>query len=210
MIDRLEKIIELAKEYCFTNVFFDNAEEHLNAVSDLLHITPKQAALFSVVFENYGDTFTMDTIDETLKCGKMQLLRYMDDIDVLRKKKLIRETHGSDYSRPRSKGPRYQIPRDVINAVRKGVEYNSSKNNENLSPEEFFDYAEEMLSAVADDEMDIDDLNEEIKFLLEGNKNICFVKKKAEYDLDEDSVILMFINYIINFFYWIFYFLYIF
>ena len=193
MIDRLEKIIELAKEYSFTNVFFDNTEEHLNAVSELLHITPKQAALFSVVFENYNETFTMDTIVETLKCGKMQILRYMDDIDVLRKKKLIRETHGSDYSRPRSKGPRYQIPRDVINAIRKGVEFIFNKNNENLSPEEFFDYAEEMSSAVADGEMDIDDLNEEIKFLLEGNKNICFVKKRAEYDLDEDSVLLMFV-----------------
>ena len=193
MIDRLEKIIELAKEYCFTNVFFDNAEEHLNAVSDLLHITPKQAALFSVVFENYNDTFTMDTVAETLKCGKMQLLRYMDDIDVLRKNKLIRETHGSDYSSPRSKGPRYQIPRNVINAVRKGVEINFSRNNENLSLDDFFDYAEEMLSAVSNDEMDLDDLYEEIKLLLENNKHICFVKKKAEYDLGEDSVLLMFV-----------------
>jgi hypothetical protein len=193
MIDHLEKIIELAKEYSFTNIFFDNAQEHLNAVSELLHITPMQAALFSVVFENYGDIFTMETIDEILKCGKMQLLRYMDDIDVLRKKKLIRETRGSDYSRPRSKGPRYQIPRDVINAVRKGVECKFSRNNENLSPEDFFDYAEEILSAVEDDEMDIDDLIEEIKFLIEGNKNICFVKKKAEYDLGEGSVILMFL-----------------
>jgi hypothetical protein len=193
MIDHLEKIIELAREYSFTNVFFENAEEHLNAVSDLLHITPKQAALFSLVFENYNETFTMDTIADTLKCGKMQFLRYMDDIDVLRKNKLIRETHGSDYSRPRSKGSRYQIPRDVINAVRKGVEFKFTRNNENLSPEEFFDHAQEILSAVEDDEMDIDDLNEEINSLLEGNKNICFVRKKTEYDLGEDSVILMFI-----------------
>jgi SpoVK/Ycf46/Vps4 family AAA+-type ATPase len=193
MIDHLEKIIELAKEYCFTNVFFANAGEHLNAVSELLHITPKQAALFSVVFENYNDTFTMNTVDETLKCGKMQLLRYMDDIDVLKKNKLIREARESEYSRHRDKGPRYQIPKDVINAIRKGVECKFTRNNENLSPEEFFDYAEEMLNAVVDDEMDIDDLNEEIKFLLESNKNICFVKKKAEYDLGEDSVILMFI-----------------
>jgi hypothetical protein len=135
----------------------------------------------------------MNTIDETLKCGKMQLLRYMDDIDVLRKKKLIRETYGSDYSSRRNKGPRYQIPRDVINAIRKGVECKFTRNNENLSPEEFFDYAQDILSAVQDDEMDIEDLIEEIKFLLENNKNICFVKKKTEYDLGEDSVILMFL-----------------
>jgi SpoVK/Ycf46/Vps4 family AAA+-type ATPase len=193
MIDHIEKIIELAREYSFTNVFFANAEEHLNAVSDLLHITPGQAALFSVVFENYGDTFTMDTIAETLKCGKMQFLRHMDDIDVLKKYKLIRETRGSDYSRPRGNGPRYQIPRNVVNAVRKGVECKFSRNNENLSPEDFFDYAGEMFDALSNDEIDIDDLIEEIKFLFEGNKNICFVKKKAEYELGEGSVIIMFL-----------------
>ncbi|GBU28957.1 ATPase AAA [Treponema sp. R8-4-B8] len=193
MIDHLEKIIELVKEYNFTNAFFDNAKEHLDAVCNLLHITVKQAALFSVVFENYNDIFTMDTIDETLKCGKMQLLRYMDDIDILKKMKLIRETKVSDYSGHRNRGSKYIIPKNVINAIRKGVECNFNKEKENLNPEEFFDCVNEMISAVSDDEMDIDDLNEEIKFLLEGNKNICFVKKKAEYDLGEDSVMLMFI-----------------
>ena len=193
MIDHLEKIIELAKEYNFTNVFFANAEEHLNAVSNLLHITPKQSALFSIVFENYGECFTMDTIVDTLKCGKMQLLRYMDDIDVLKKNKLIKETRQSDYSRQRSNSPKYQIPRNVINAVRQGVECKFIKNNENLSPEDFLNYVEEMINALLGEEMDIDDLNEEIKNLLECNKNICFVKKKTEYDLGEDSVMLMLI-----------------
>jgi hypothetical protein len=193
MIDHFEKIIELAKEYNFTNVFFDNAGEHLNAVSNLLHITPKQAALFSIVFENYGEYFTMETIVDTLKCGKMQLLRYMDDIDVLKKNKLIKETRQSDYSRQRGNSPKYQIPRNVVNAVRQGVECKFIRNIESLSPEEFFDYAEEMINALLGEEMDIDDLNEEIKNLLECNKNICFVKKKTEYDLGEDSVILMLI-----------------
>jgi hypothetical protein len=193
MIDHLEKIIELAKEYNFTNAFFTNAEEHLNEVSSLLHITPKQAALFSIVFENYGEYFTMETIVDTLKCGKMQFLRYMDDIDVLKKNKLIKEARQSDFSRHRGNSPKYQIPRNVVNAVRQGVECKFIRNIESLSPEEFFDYAEEMINALLGEEMDIDDLNEEIKNLLECNKNICFVKKKTEYDLGEDSVILMLI-----------------
>jgi len=193
MIDHFEKIIELAKEYNFTNVFFDNAEEHLNAVSNLLHITPKQAALFSIVFENYGESFTMDTVVDTLKCGKMQLLRYMDDIDVLKKNKLIKEARQSEFLKHRGNSPKYQIPRNVINAVRQGVECKFVRNIESLSPEEFFDYAEEMINALLGEEMDIDDLNEEVKNLLECNKNVCFVKKKIEYDLGEDSVMLMFI-----------------
>jgi hypothetical protein len=79
---------------------------------------------------------------------------------------------------------------DVINAVRNNVEYQYTA-LDNLSPEDFFDCAEDLIRAVKDDNLDIHGLREEISFLLAGNKEISFVRKQAEYDLGEDSVILM-------------------
>jgi len=192
-IDRIEKIIELAKEDGFNGSFFDTAKEHLDAVSAIMHVSPVQAALFSIIFERFGSSFSMDNIAETLKCGKMQLLRYMDDLDVLKRNKLIRETRPSDFMGRNNGFPKYTVPMDVINAVRKGIEYRYNAYLENLSPEAFFERAEEILSAVKDDDICADDMKEEIELLLEGNKNICFVKKRTEYDLKEDSVILLLI-----------------
>ena len=120
----------------------------------------------------------------------MQLLRYMDDLDVLKKKKLIRSSKSFDCFSETDSFPDFPVPMDVIDAVRSGVEYQYTA-LDNLSPEDFFDCAEDMLKAVKRDVMDSDGLKEEISFLLAGNKKICFVKKQAEYDLGEGSVILL-------------------
>jgi hypothetical protein len=90
MIDHFEKIIEMTKESGLNDAFFEAAKEHLDAVAGLMHITPVQAALFAMILERFGNSsVSLDKIAETLKCGKMQLLRYMDDLDALKKKKLI-------------------------------------------------------------------------------------------------------------------------
>jgi len=190
-IDHLEKIIELAKGGGFNGAFFDTAKEHLDAVSALMHVNHVQAALFSIIFERFGSSFSMDNIAETLKCGKMQLLRYMDDLDVLKKNKLIKEARSSDFIGRRNNFPKYTVPMDVVNAVRKGVEYRYNAYLENLSPEDFFSRVEEMLNAVKDDDMDADSLKEELDILLESNKNISFSKKKSEYNLSDVSTVLM-------------------
>jgi len=96
MIDHFEKIIGMAKENGFNDAFFEAAKEHLDAVSGLMHISPVQTALFAIILERFGNSnVSMDKLAETLKCGKMQLLRYMDDFDALKKKKLIRSSHTS-------------------------------------------------------------------------------------------------------------------
>ena len=191
MIDHFEKIIELAKESGLNDAFFDSAKEHLDAVCGLMHITPVQTALFAIILERFGNnSVSMDKIAETSKCSKMQLLRYMDDLDALKKKKLVRSSQSSHFLRRTGDFPNYSVPPDVIKAVRNNVEYQYTA-LDNLSPEDFFDSAENLIEAIKNDALDLDGLSEEIDYLLAGNKNICFVQKKAEYDLGESSVLLM-------------------
>jgi len=191
MIDHFEKIIEMAKENGLNDAFFGAAKEHLDAVCSLMHISPVQAALFAMILERFGNSsVSLDKIAETLKCGKMQLLRYMDDLDALKKKKLIRASQASDFLERTDSFPKYSVPMDVINAVRNNVEYQYTA-LDNLGPEDFFDCAEDLIRAVKDGNLDIYGLREEVNFLLAGNKDICFVRKQSEYDLGEDSVILM-------------------
>jgi len=193
MIDHFEKIIELAKENGLNDAFFGAAKEHLDAVSGIMHISPVQAALFGIILEHFGDrSISMDKIAENLKCGNMQLLRYIDDLDELKKKRLIRSSPESSFPPRRNESPCYSVPPDVLKAVRGNVEYKYTE-LDNLSPEEFLECAGELLNDARNDNLDIDGLADEIKFLIAGNKNLCFVKKQQEYDLGEGSVILMFI-----------------
>ena len=189
-LDHFERIIALSKENGFSDTFFEAAREHLDAVAGLLHTSPVQTAIFALLLEHFGEySVSIDNIAETLKCGKIQLIRYMDDIEDLKQKKLIRET--SDY-RDHRKDSRveYTIPLDVINAVRNGIGYEGKK-NDNLKPVDFFDCADDLISEAEDDDMDRETLVSELKYLYEQNREISFVKKQREYDLDESSMLIM-------------------
>ena len=148
IIDHFEKIISLAKEHGFTDVFFESAKEHLETAGSLLETTPAQTALFAVILERFGeDSESLEDITKTLKCSKMQLLRYMDDFDELRKKRLIKAVTRSWRSGRGNTGfPEYVVPMDVIKSLRANEKY-QYKLFQNLCAEDFFDNADSLLRA---------------------------------------------------------------
>jgi len=190
-IENFEKIISLARKNGFSSAFFESAKEHLDAAGNLLKTNPTQTALFALLLEHFGeDSVSLKDLAKTLKCGKMQLIKYMDDFEYLRRKKLIRPEGSARFLRNNSGFPEYYVPMDVVNAVRNGVEYKSDA-YENLNPEEFFECADGLIASAKQDEICTETFVEEIKDLLGRNPQLCFVKKYAEYDLKEGSGIIM-------------------
>jgi predicted DNA-binding protein YlxM (UPF0122 family) len=77
LLDCFEKIITLVKENSLNELFFEKAKEPLEDVSTVLGISPLQSALFALVLEQSGEKdVSLNEIAETLKCGKMRLLKY--------------------------------------------------------------------------------------------------------------------------------------
>jgi hypothetical protein len=190
-INHLEKIVALAKEKGLKKSFFKEAKEHLDAVGTLLEITPTQAALFALFFEHIGEgSISVGEIAKAIKCEKLQLLQYMDDLDVLRQKRLMRQR--VDCFASSDSFADYVIPREVIDAVRKNVTYNCTAYS-NLSPEDFFDHVEKLLNAAKNDDFTLEGLVEEVNYLLGRNRHIAFVRKTKEYDLKEASVLILFV-----------------
>ncbi|MCL2186665.1 MAG: ATP-binding protein [Treponema sp.] len=193
ILNHFEKIIALAEENGLAEAFFQNAQEHLDAAGALLQTTPSQTTLFALLLNHFGeDSVSIDDLSKTLKCGKMQLIEYMEDFDVLRKKRLIRPSRNPRFMRNNSGFPSYVVPLDVIEAVRKGVEYQYQA-YENLTPEDFFECAENLLKAVKSDDLSDLAFLDEVDDLLKRNKHLSFVKKSEEFDLGNGSVIILFI-----------------
>ena len=194
MIDHFEKIICLAGENGFSDAFFENAKEHLETAGALLETTTSQTAIFALILDHFGeDSTAVEDIIKVLKCSKMQLLRYMDDFDALRKKRLIKPVSRS--WRPARGGtgfPEFIVPMDVIKSIRKNEKY-QYKIYENLCAEDFFECAGSLLEATSASEINIDTLIEEIKDLLSRNRALSFVKKSEEYNLHEGSLIILFV-----------------
>ena len=189
-LNHFEKINDLLGEKGLCNNFFLAAQEHIDAVSGLLHTSPAQTAILALFLDHFGEySVPVEELATTLKCKKMQLIRYMDDIDELKHKKLIRETTSSgDHSK--DSRVEYTIPLDVINSLRKDVEY-KIKPIDNLSPNDFFNCVDDLLSALIDDDLDRRDFYYELKELYDHNKEICFVKKQHEHKLDDTSTLIM-------------------
>jgi len=189
MLDHFEKIVELINENGLCETFFKSAEEHLNAAAGILHTSPVQTVIFALFLDHFGEySVSLEEISGTLKCGKIQLIRYMDDLEELQLKKLIRQTTViKNFSNDNS--IEYTVPLDVIKAVREGIEY-KRKDINNLHPIDFFDYVEDLLAATRDDDIDRNTLLNELKYLYENNGDFCFVKKLQEYDFEESSLLV--------------------
>ena len=180
ILDHLEKIIAIYGERGFKEPFFIEADENLQAVSALYKINITQSALFALIMEN--EPLEIHNFPQILRCNKIQMYKYMEDLDDLIEKKLInKNTRGDKQS--------YYIPNEVIKAVRKGIEY-QNLSNKNLSPAEFFEHTEEIFNA-AEFELDTEEMMIELKDLINSNKNLLFVQRLLNYDLKEGSVLVL-------------------
>ena len=190
IIDTLEKVIDLAKEKGLCDTYFMEAAELLDNIGKLTDTSPIQTTIFAIILEKFGDyQVSIDEIADALKCSRIQFINYMDEIEVLKKKRLIREiTTYRDHRRDSVAS--FTIPLDVVNAIRKGIEY-KAKSIENLISQDFYDFADDLFTAVREDDLDFESLSAEIINLLDKNKNISFVQKQKEYSLEDTSIIIM-------------------
>jgi len=182
ILNHLEKIIAIYGERGFKEPFFIEADENLQAISALYKINIIQSALFALIMEN--EPLEIHKFPSILKCNKIQMYQYMEDLDELQERKLIRKNTRSD-------SESYYIPHDVIKAVRKGIEY-INISNQNLNPAEFFERAEEIFDA-SEFELSSEEMMMEIKDLVKSNRDLLFVQKTLDHDLKEGSILLLLI-----------------
>jgi hypothetical protein len=198
LLDNLGEIAAMAGEQGLTNDFFEAAKEHIEPITDILRITPSQATLFALLLEKGGGrAVSTGDIAEALKCGNIQLLKYLDDFEALEKKHLIRSFRAEEPPYyPRRGGetglPSYAIPLDVIRAIRAGKEYHFTAYN-NLSDAEFFETAAALLESFKEREISMQALSAELKTLCGANRNLAFVKSAKAESLSFSSVVLLFV-----------------
>jgi hypothetical protein len=147
IFDHIERIVELSQKKGMEAEFFNEAAGSLELVGAILHITPVQTLLFSHILAEKNDRpVSPAEIGTALNCGRIKLLRYDADFDILREKKLIRcsaknARRDGDGMEHRT----YFVPREVIKALRSGVEYEPVR-HKNISAEEFFELVEDLFS----------------------------------------------------------------
>jgi hypothetical protein len=192
LLDHLEKIVTFTGKKGLTDSYFEKADEHIKAVAGILCISPMQAIIFAHFMNLCDDqAINMDQIADSIRCSKIQLVKFMDEFDALENKKLIRSRRNVNERRRNSDMPSYRVPMEVIHAVRRGIVYKPEK-RENLSIEEFFEVLEDLFSQRISGESSFDAFLNDLRDLENDNGHLTFVKTMRWYKLDSmDAVLLL-------------------
>ncbi|GHV73918.1 hypothetical protein AGMMS49940_12200 [Spirochaetia bacterium] len=183
-LNHIEKIIEYADAIGINDLLFEKARSFIGIVSERLSISPMQAVLFSLLFNNFNSSVDTDDLSKLLKCPPIKTLHYMNDLDELLKKKLItNNTKRGDVS--------YQVAKDVVAALRKQDVF-VPEAHRNIAIDEFFGVLEDLFDQMADDEYTPGEFHAELESLLNDNMQLLFCQKLQSYNLNpEDKVLFL-------------------
>ena len=207
LLDRIDRIINI---HYTIQEHLDNKEKkakyqeilngHLTVCSGILGITTLQALLFSNIL-NRSESISLEELARLLKVTRVQCLKYLDDLDALAKKRLIRKLNGrsnADFC--------YLVPFEVIQALREGKTFTPPRFCD-LSKDEFFYHLKRLFSELMDNDKVYQFLSGKnngiflIDFinLLDDNIQLEFVKNIYKLSLSKAN--LFFLSYLCTMFY---------
>jgi hypothetical protein len=188
LLERFEKIVKFSQEKGLSQKVLDRANPHIEIASKILEISPMQTVLFAHFLNKSGGDADVGLKDiaDSIHCDKIQLLQYMNDIDELEDKRFIRRYQ------PRHQRTMYNVPIDVIKAIRNGIEFKPIRHKK-ISIGEFFDSSWDIIKDRIEGNLSFDLLIRELKFLIYDNNHLSIVKKLKCYGFDDiELVILMY------------------
>ena len=184
----VEKIVELAKDSQLSKDFYRKADKYIKYVSAKLDLTKEQSVMMALFINRSDDSsIRISEISEDVKCTTTRILRYMNDIDVLEKRELVR------CCRERHRCISYRVPFDVIEAF-KCDEVFVPRTCTNLTCPEFFSELENIFELRRDNEITFEVMSEKIHSLLEDNPQLQFTKAIRQggwVDMEEDLMLLL-------------------
>jgi len=164
-------------------------DEHLAVCSDILGISALQTLLFTYIL-NSG-SLSLGHLANSLKVTRVQCFKYLDDLDVLLNKRLIRKSGRGEEEIDSA----YWIPYEVIQALREGKVFTPPRYRD-LSKDEFFKHLSKLLSGLFHTDPFDRKITKEIFMmdflnLLEDNLQLEFVKKINSLSLTKENIIFL-------------------
>jgi hypothetical protein len=183
-LDIIERIVEYAGDIGINDLLFEKANSFIGIAMERLALSPMQMVLFSLLFSRYNnDSLSQEDLAGLFRCTPIKLLRYMNDLEELAKKKLIVVKANRD-------APVYRIPIEVVDALRKKDVF-VVESHRNITIDEFFGILEELFGNLEEDDISCETLAAEIVNLVENNMHLLFCRKIMGYKFSQDDLILL-------------------
>jgi len=184
LIGHIEKIVDQAKDSKLSTEFYKTVKPHTDYVGKALDLTPVQSILISLFINNCDNShIELNVLSRTVNCSNVTMIRLMNDIDVLVKKKYIRSLQNDDTSQ-------FSVPNDFIDAVRKEISYVPTQYI-NLDKDSLFVAIEKLIKLREYCEYSYQSLIDELSYIVEKNQHLEFCKKINLYRIDSNCFLIL-------------------
>ena len=178
LLAAIEQIVDKAKGTGLSAEFFRKADRYIRYVSEVMELTKEQSVMLALFVDYSCDTdITISSFGEYLGCRTSRLLRYMNDIDVLEKRELIRGRHSHDEVT-------YRVPVELIEALKRNEKY-VPKDYTGLTCVELFGELANIFDMRENKELRYGDMVKKIDDLFCCNSNLEYVQKVKSYGFSE-------------------------
>ena len=190
LLSAVEHIVDKAKDSQLSSEFYRKADKYIKYVSAKLDLTKEQSVMMALFIDNSEDSsITISDFSKFVGCRTTRLIRYMNDIDVLEKREMVR------CCRDR-RGISYRVPLEVIEAFKHDDKYVPADCS-GLSCHQLFGMLEDIFDMRDDDELNYDGMCEKINHLLDCNSHLIFVQKLRSYNFcDSDEIMLILFSHL--------------
>ena len=176
--------------------FFKDVEAPVSFICNKYNLTPVQSVLFSMIVEgDNGDSLSFNTIVEMLGCGRIAMLEQMPNLEELKSRKLIVESHNF-----RRQNAIYSVPANVIASLVNDKPIIPGQTAE-MSFGALFNAISKQLERRSDREHDgYDEVMNAINSILDSSPNLNFVRKfnALPYDAEDKAILLILCNAAVN------------
>lgn len=184
LLAAIEQIVDKAKGTGLSAEFFRKADRYIMYVSEVMELTKEQSVMLALFVDNSCDTdITISSFGEYLGCRTSRLLRYMNDIDVLEKRELIRGRHSHNEVT-------YRVPVELIEALKRNEKY-VPKDYTGLTCVELFGELANIFDMRENKELRYGDMVKKIDDLFCCNSNLEYVQKVKSYGFSERTRMLL-------------------
>lgn len=190
LLTAVEQIVEKAKGTGLSSDFYRKAGKCIKYVAEKMELTKEQSVMMALFVDNSDDTrITISDFGKFLDCRTTRIIRYMQEIDVLEKRELIRCSRDGNRIT-------YRVPLEVLEAFKNNEKY-IPKDCSGLSCQELFGEIEDVFNLRKDGELTYDATVGKIRHLFDCNSQLIYVQKVRSYSLSEvDTMMLILFSHL--------------
>ena len=192
LLNAIEQIVELSDGSNLSDDFFKKASKPIGYVCRRFEVTKVQAVLLSIMIDKCNDNnIELDDISSHLHCRNVRMIKHIEDLNELERRKLVRCSRRRD-------SVSYRVPMQVVEALKDNKAY-TPPTLTGITDEELFIELDKLFTERRNDELTYNAMAEEIDLLLEGNKQNGFAKSFLTDKLIEancsknDKLLLLFL-----------------